>query len=247
MQEQDDIAAEMTELLGDEATADDLLRTVYLAARDIAYASDVAWYRALRATRKPPSLAPRVLRRLTRRSASPSKGPERVPLAEGGCARRRRGRAGAWCFTGERSRFAVAGRPPLPRKHPSCWRRPRWSESRNAFRSQNRGITTYANRGCRSWVPGRAAVPVLEALDQAGIVSGLIPEWEAVRSLPQRNPIHEFTVDRHLVETAGHAGQRARDVNRPDLLLVGAFLHDVGKGYPGDHSVVGADMTRDIA
>ena len=37
MQEQDDIAAEMTELLGNEATADDLLRTVYLAARDIAY------------------------------------------------------------------------------------------------------------------------------------------------------------------------------------------------------------------
>ena len=103
----------------------------------------------------------------------------------------------------------------------------------------------------QSWVSllgaGRAAVPVLEALDHAGIVSGLIPEWEAVRSLPQRNPMHEFTVDRHLVETAVHAGQRARDVARPDLLLVGAFLHDIGKGYPGDHSVVGADMTRDIA
>ena len=86
----------------------------------------------------------------------------------------------------------------------------------------------------QSWVSllgaGRAAVPVLEALDQAGIVSGLIPEWEAVRSLPQPNPMHEFTVDRHLVETAVHAGQRARDVARPDLLLVGAFLHDIGKG-----------------
>ena len=246
MQEQDDIAAEMTELLGDEATADDLLRTVYLAARDIAYASDVAWYRALRATRKPPSLAPRVLRRLTRRSASPSKGPERVPLAEGvvlveGEVALARG-ASPENDRGLLLRAAAAAAQASVMLAPSTVERV----------SQCLPIPEPWNNDVRqSWVSllgaGRAAVPVLEALDQAGIVSGLIPEWEAVRSLPQRNPIHEFTVDRHLVETAGHAGQRARDVNRPDLLLVGAFLHDIGKGYPGDHSVVGADMTRDIA
>ena len=246
MQEQDDIAAEMTELLGNEATADDLLRTVYLAARDIAYASDVAWYRALRATRKPPSLAPRVLRRLTRRSASPSKGPERVPLAEGvvlveGEVALARG-ASPENDRGLLLRAAAAAAQASVMLAPSTVERV----------SQCLPIPEPWNNDVRqSWVSllgaGRAAVPVLEALDQEGIVSGLIPEWEAVRSLPQRNPIHEFTVDRHLVETAVHAGQRARDVARPDLLLVGAFLHDIGKGYPGDHSVVGADMTRDIA
>tara|TARA_A100001388_G_scaffold159169_1_gene118710 strand:+ start:2499 stop:4847 length:2349 start_codon:yes stop_codon:yes gene_type:complete len=246
MQEQDDIAAEMTELLGNEATADDLLRTVYLAARDIAYASDVAWYRALRATRKPPSLAPRVLRRLTRRSASPSKGPERVPLAEGvvlveGEVALARG-ASPENDRGLLLRAAAAAAQASVMLAPSTVERV----------SQCLPIPEPWNNDVRqSWVSllgaGRAAVPVLEALDQEGIVSGLIPEWEAVRSLPQRNPIHELTVDRHLVETAVHAGQRARDVARPDLLLVGAFLHDIGKGYPGDHSVVGADMTRDIA
>ncbi|MEK9955712.1 MAG: [protein-PII] uridylyltransferase [Actinomycetota bacterium] len=246
MQEQDDIAAEMTELLGNEATADDLLRTVYLAARDIAYASDVAWYRALRATRKPPSLAPRVLRRLTRRSASPSKGPERVPLAEGvvlveGEVALARG-ASPENDRGLLLRAAAAAAQASVMLAPSTVERV----------SQCLPIPEPWNNDVRqSWVSllgaGRAAVPVLEALDHAGIVSGLIPEWEAVRSLPQRNPMHEFTVDRHLVETAVHAGQRARDVARPDLLLVGAFLHDIGKGYPGDHSVVGADMTRDIA
>ena len=245
MQEQDDIAAEMTELLGDEATADDLLRTVYLAARDIAYASDVAWYRALRATRKPPSLAPRVLRRLTRRSASPSKGPERVPLAEGvvlveGEVALARG-ASPENDRGLLLRAAAAAAQASVMLAPSTVERV----------SHCLPIPQPWNNDVRqSWVSllgaGRAAVPVLEALDQAGIVSGLIPEWEAVRSLPQPNPMHEFTVDRHLVETAVHAGQRARDVARPDLLLVGAFLHDIGKGYPGDHSVVGADMTRDI-
>ena len=31
-------------------------------------------------------------------------------------------------------------------------------------------------------------------------------------------------------------------VSRPDLLLVGTLLHDIGKGLPGDHSVVGAEL-----
>jgi [protein-PII] uridylyltransferase len=94
---------------------------------------------------------------------------------------------------------------------------------------------------------GHAAVPVLEALDFAGLLSPLIPEWDEVRSRAQHNPVHLYTVDRHLLETAAHAAQRTREVERPDLLLVGALLHDIGKGYPGDHSIVGAEYTRKIA
>ena len=94
---------------------------------------------------------------------------------------------------------------------------------------------------------GAAAVAVLEALDLAGLLSRLIPEWDAVRSRAQHNPVHRFTVDRHLLETAAHAAERTREVQRPDLLLVGALLHDIGKGYPGDHSIVGAEHTRKIA
>jgi [protein-PII] uridylyltransferase len=94
---------------------------------------------------------------------------------------------------------------------------------------------------------GAAAVPVLEALDFAGLLSRLIPEWDAVRTRAQHNPVHRYTVDRHLLEAAAHAAERTRDVDRPDLLLVGALLHDIGKGYPGDHSVVGAERTGRIA
>ena len=42
---------------------------------------------------------------------------------------------------------------------------------------------------------GHRAIPVLEALDQSELVSRLLPEWEPVRSKPQRNAYHRFTVD----------------------------------------------------
>ena len=68
-----------------------------------------------------------------------------------------------------------------------------------------------------------------------------------MRSAPQRNAIHRFTVDRHLVETAVQASALTRNVERPDLLLVAALLHDIGKGRPEDHSIIGAQMARRIA
>ena len=94
---------------------------------------------------------------------------------------------------------------------------------------------------------GPAAIPVWEALDQAGLTTRLIPDWDRVRSRPQRNAVHRFTVDRHLVETATNAAAFTRRVSRPDLLLVGALLHDIGKGWPGDHTEAGVAVVADLA
>ncbi len=92
---------------------------------------------------------------------------------------------------------------------------------------------------------GHAAIGVWEALDTEGLVTALLPDWERVRNRPQRNPLHRFTVDRHLAETAAHAAALTREVARPDLLLLAALLHDIGKGWPGDHSVTGEVIARD--
>lgn len=94
---------------------------------------------------------------------------------------------------------------------------------------------------------GHDAIPVLEALDQRGLFSRLLPEWEPVRSRPQRNAYHRFTVDRHLWEAAANAARLANQVGRPDLLVMGALFHDLGKGYPGDHTEVGMVLVREIA
>ncbi len=94
---------------------------------------------------------------------------------------------------------------------------------------------------------GQSAIAVWEALDQEGLITALIPDWERVRNRPQRNPLHRFTVDRHLVECAANAAALTRDVARPDLLLLASLLHDIGKGWPGDHSVSGEVVARDVA
>ena len=94
---------------------------------------------------------------------------------------------------------------------------------------------------------GHDAIPVLEALDQRELLHRLLPEWAPTRSKPQRNAYHRFTVDRHLCETAANAAALASVVARHDLLLVGALLHDLGKGYPGDHTEVGVELVATIA
>ncbi len=93
---------------------------------------------------------------------------------------------------------------------------------------------------------GTGMIDVVEALDRTGLWGRFFPEWGAVRDLPPRDRQHVWTVDRHLVEVTRQASRLTTRVARPDLLLLGALVHDIGKGRDEDHSVVGAELARHI-
>jgi [protein-PII] uridylyltransferase len=94
---------------------------------------------------------------------------------------------------------------------------------------------------------GTGLLGVWETLDETGALELLLPEWERVRLLPHASVVHRFTVDRHLVETCIEASKLIQRVARPDVLMVAALLHDIGKGQLTEHCVAGAPIARDIA
>jgi [protein-PII] uridylyltransferase len=93
---------------------------------------------------------------------------------------------------------------------------------------------------------GDSLLDVWEALDQAGVISNWIPHWDAVRFAPQRNSVHTYTVDRHLVQTVIEASKLTSNVSRPDILLLASLLHDIGKAREEDHSILGARLAVEI-
>ncbi len=93
---------------------------------------------------------------------------------------------------------------------------------------------------------GAGALPAFADADFLGLLPAHLPEWARVRGRPQRNPFHIYDLDTHLHQTVAQVvdlGQGAalpEGLADPDTLLLAAWLHDVGKAWPGDHSVVGA-------
>lgn len=94
---------------------------------------------------------------------------------------------------------------------------------------------------------GEGLLRAVEALDRTGLWARLFPEWGAVRDLPPRSGVHAWTVDRHLVQTCVEAAKLTTTVSRPDLLLLTALMHDIGKGREADHSELGAAISAQVA
>jgi [protein-PII] uridylyltransferase len=94
---------------------------------------------------------------------------------------------------------------------------------------------------------GRGLLAVWETLEETQALATFLPEWDRVRLLPHASVVHRFTVDRHMVETCIEASSLIRRVSRPDVLMVAALLHDIGKGEVTEHCVAGEPIARAIA
>ena len=235
LQEQQPVA----ELLGLQSD-DELLRAVCSAGRTIAYVSELTWHRVKRKA----AASPRSM--WTRKTLAPALA-DQTPIADG-----------VYIQDGE----ATLTDDARPSEDPVLMLRAAAAAAQSGVRLSPDAVEVLARECPPMPVPwpraareafvsllgaGRLAIPIWEALDQQDVITKLIPEWEVVRSAPQHNAVHVFTVDRHLVETAVNASNMTRRVSRPDLLLVGSLFHDIGKGHVGDHSIVGAEIVGELA
>ena len=94
----------------------------------------------------------------------------------------------------------------------------------------------------------RCTPRVIQDLDHYGLWERLVPEWGHVRGLLPRERSHVNAVDHHLIATVTRCAEMRTSVARPDLLLLAALYHDIGKGYGRPHAQVGAEMiTRQAA
>jgi [protein-PII] uridylyltransferase len=102
----------------------------------------------------------------------------------------------------------------------------------------------------------------LRRMNELGVLSAFIPEFEPIVAMMQFNVYHHYTVDEHIIQTISCLAQIEREelveelpvasgilkdgVNRR-VLYVALLLHDIGKGRPEDHSILGAQIARRVA
>ncbi len=102
----------------------------------------------------------------------------------------------------------------------------------------------------------------LRRMNELGVLAAFIPEFEPIVAMMQFNMYHSYTVDEHtiqcistlaqiergeLVEELPIASRILKNGIRRRVLYVALLLHDIGKGRPEDHSVLGAQIARKVA
>lgn len=102
----------------------------------------------------------------------------------------------------------------------------------------------------------------LRRMNELGILGAFIPEFAPIVAMMQFNMYHHYTVDEHTIQCISHLAQIEREelieelpvassilkggINRR-VIYVALLLHDIGKGRPDDHSILGAQIARVVA
>lgn len=101
----------------------------------------------------------------------------------------------------------------------------------------------------------------LRRMNELGVLGAFLPEFAPIVAMMQFNTYHSYTVDEHTIQVIRNfaeieAGQHREDlylstdivqagINRK-VLYVAMLLHDIGKGRPEDHSILGAQIARSV-
>ncbi|HKC96478.1 MAG TPA: [protein-PII] uridylyltransferase, partial [Methylomirabilota bacterium] len=110
---------------------------------------------------------------------------------------------------------------------------------------------------CRAW--GRVAQTFRE-MHEIGLLGRYLPEFGALTCLVQYDVYHKFSVDQHSLLAVEHLealapGQSAESegaaqvlsaVDKPELLMLGMLLHDVGKARGHGHVAKGIPLIREL-
>jgi [protein-PII] uridylyltransferase len=101
----------------------------------------------------------------------------------------------------------------------------------------------------------------LRRMNEAGVLGRFVPAFEHAVGLMQFNMYHHFTVDEHLIRAVGNIaaierGELKTDhplsteiikrIKSRDVLYCAILLHDIAKGLPGNHSIVGAEIAEPL-
>ncbi len=98
--------------------------------------------------------------------------------------------------------------------------------------------------------------PLLRRLHEMKVLEKIIPNFTHARGLLQFNEYHKYTVDEHSIRALENAtefendpsivGQTYKKIRRKNVLHLALLLHDLGKGFPEDHSEVGRRIAGEI-
>ncbi|KQB85298.1 [protein-PII] uridylyltransferase [Corynebacterium oculi] len=86
------------------------------------------------------------------------------------------------------------------------------------------------------------SAPLIRQMDARGLWERVVPEWAHIRGRMPAEPSHTHTIDEHTLGVLARCASAKTTVARPDLLLLAALYHDIGKGQRRPHELVGAEL-----
>ena len=97
----------------------------------------------------------------------------------------------------------------------------------------------------------------IRRLHEMQVLEKIIPGFRHARGLLQFNEYHQYTVDEHSIQAiervtefrddARSVGEVYRSIKKKQVLHLALLVHDLGKGFPEDHSEVGRRIAEKTA